>query len=631
MTTQAAAIYMRVSTDEQVDGTSLLDQKERNTARAVSMGLDVVGVYEDAGISGATALADRPEGARLLADAAAGKFSTIIVAKLDRFSRNLANGANDLARLTQLGVGVVFLDLGIDTSTPAGKLMLDVMLAFASFERDTIQGRMSSGQYQTAMAGRWPAGRVPYGYSSNQETGQIEIVEDEAAVLRFIFDHRAEGASMSDISKMLNESDYRPRPKIDQKATKLARQKNPDAEAITMASNFRPSSLALWVSPDATHLMGAGISRDVKVPESDEMRTFVFDAPAIIDPATWQAAVGTTLDNKPSRSGNREHFYGLSERVTHLHADGTTAKTFGQSNYKPSKTGHLIQVDVTPKGAGRKLYEYPEAPDGVQGTHTVNRFYRCEAARADDVRPAYCTGFGGGRSSVSADRVEASALHWMLTTLEDTDAMERYLQAASQTLVEAGADPDSVPALKKAQAKALRKRTIWADQFAEGILTEDEWTQRKAIADAEIAAIVSRLDAAKSAQSWLANLEGGMQALLSGKVEWTAEGQAIHDEIAEDHEPMTSEKLHIMLGHISRAVTPMARGKTGTLPLETVEEVYRLANLLGLQVVLTARGEWTPDDSERLQTQDPAAWPNMAFTFAPEQVLQSSPVSGATR
>ena len=100
---------------------------------------------------------------------------------------------------------------------------------------------------------------------------------------------------------------------------------------------------------------------------------------------------------------------------------------------------------------------------------------------------------------------------------------------------------------------------------------------------------------------------------------------------AEDHEPMTSEKLHIMLGQIARAVTPGVRGVTGTLPLETVQQVYRLANLLGLQVVLTARGEWGPDDSERLQTQDPAKWPVMSFSFQPEQVLQSSPVSGVTR
>jgi hypothetical protein len=53
-------------------------------------------------------------------------------------------------------------------------------------------------------------------------------------------------------------------------------------------------------------------------------------------------------------------------------------------------------------------------------------------------------------------------------------------------------------------------------------------------------------------------------------------------------------------------------------------------HLLGLQVTLSARDSWTPEDSERLQTQDPAKWPVMAFSFQPEQVLQSQPVSGKT-
>lgn len=121
-----------------------------------------------------------------------------------------------------------------------------------------------------------------------------------------------------------------------------------------------------------------------------------------------------------------------------------------------------------------------------------------------------------------------------------------------------------------------------------------------------------------------------MKMLLGLEVTWTAEGQAEVAEVAEGHEAQGAEKVDTMLRQIAAAVTPGARGVTGTLPLETVQEVYRLANLLGLQVTLSAREDWGPKDSERLQTQDPAKWPVMSFSFQPEQVLQSQPVSGVT-
>lgn len=137
--------YARVSTAAQArEGTSLDSQKEVLTAAGAER------IFTDAGVSGAKA--SRPALDEMLDHL--GKGDTVIVAKLDRMGRSLSH-LIALVEDFQKG-GVVFKSLseGIDSSTPAGRLMLGVFGALAEFERDRIQERTSIGREAARAAGR---------------------------------------------------------------------------------------------------------------------------------------------------------------------------------------------------------------------------------------------------------------------------------------------------------------------------------------------------------------------------------------------------------------------------------------------------------------------------------------------
>ena len=156
-----AAIYLRVSTTDQ--DYSLTIQEEQCRAYCVAKGLKVAGVFIDNGISGKVSLQRRPKGAELLARVS--EFSTIVFAKLDRAFRNTVDCILTVEALAKQGKTVHFLDLGVDTSTPAGKLCLSMLAALANFERERISERTKEALKAASDAGV-KIGPAPYGYDN---------------------------------------------------------------------------------------------------------------------------------------------------------------------------------------------------------------------------------------------------------------------------------------------------------------------------------------------------------------------------------------------------------------------------------------------------------------------------------
>ena len=137
-----AALYARVSTIGHGQDVGLQLDELRQVA--AQRGWDVVGIYEDAGVSGTRT--SRPGLDRMLADAQAGKLDIVAVWKLDRLGRSLQHVLATLDQLTAQGVAFVSLrDLGLDSTTPAGRLFTAMIAAFAAFERDLIQERVVAG------------------------------------------------------------------------------------------------------------------------------------------------------------------------------------------------------------------------------------------------------------------------------------------------------------------------------------------------------------------------------------------------------------------------------------------------------------------------------------------------------
>jgi DNA invertase Pin-like site-specific DNA recombinase len=133
--------YVRVSTDEQTaSGAGMAAQRDAIAREAERRGWDVVAIHEDGGASGRS-LDGRPGLSAALSAVAAGEADVVVVAKLDRLSRSLIDFAGLLERARREGWAVVALDLGVDTTTPAGELVANVMAAVAQWERRVIGER----------------------------------------------------------------------------------------------------------------------------------------------------------------------------------------------------------------------------------------------------------------------------------------------------------------------------------------------------------------------------------------------------------------------------------------------------------------------------------------------------------
>jgi DNA invertase Pin-like site-specific DNA recombinase len=173
-----AATYVRVSTADQIDNTSLDDQRKLcRAAIDIKDGWEFVREYADEGRSGTDS--ERPAWRQMLSDVHSGKIDAVVVAKLDRFARKAADAIRETDRLAELGAVLVVVKEQIDLSTPAGKAMRTMLAGFAEFERDTIVGRTVAGQRAKASAGGWPGGKPSFGWRLEGLKRDAHAVVDE--------------------------------------------------------------------------------------------------------------------------------------------------------------------------------------------------------------------------------------------------------------------------------------------------------------------------------------------------------------------------------------------------------------------------------------------------------------------
>jgi DNA invertase Pin-like site-specific DNA recombinase len=136
-----AAIYLRVSTREQ--STAL--QRSELESLATRAGWKVVEVYEDAGISGAKGRDQRPAFDRLLKDATRRNFEIVMAWSVDRLGRSLQNLVITLAELQAAGIDLYLRQQAVDTTTPSGRALFQILGVFAEFERGIIRERVQAG------------------------------------------------------------------------------------------------------------------------------------------------------------------------------------------------------------------------------------------------------------------------------------------------------------------------------------------------------------------------------------------------------------------------------------------------------------------------------------------------------
>ena len=180
-------LYTRVSTTMQIDGYSLDAQKTKMKAFCDYNEYEIAGEYEDAGKSGKS-IEGRVSFNQMMKDIKSGKdeVSYVLVFKLSRFGRNVADVLATLQVMQDFGVNLICVEDGIDSSKDAGKLMISVLSAVAEIERENIRVQTMEGRMQKAREGKWNGGFAPYGYSLID--GKLEVNEEEAVAIRMIFD-----------------------------------------------------------------------------------------------------------------------------------------------------------------------------------------------------------------------------------------------------------------------------------------------------------------------------------------------------------------------------------------------------------------------------------------------------------
>jgi site-specific DNA recombinase len=187
--TVRCAIYTRKSSEEGLEQefNSLQAQREACEAFINSQRHEgwicLPAGYDDGGFSGATI--DRPALQRLIADLTAGRVDTVVVYKIDRLTRSLADFAKIVEILDAKGASFVSVTQQFNTTTSMGRLTLNVLLSFAQFEREVIGERIRDKIAASKRKGMWMGGVPPLGYRAHDR--KLVIVESEAEIVRLIF------------------------------------------------------------------------------------------------------------------------------------------------------------------------------------------------------------------------------------------------------------------------------------------------------------------------------------------------------------------------------------------------------------------------------------------------------------
>jgi len=201
--------YARVSTDGQAaHGESLELQAAKIRAMAEVQGAELVDLVVDAAVSGKDL--NRPGASRVLELVDAREVDAVIVYKLDRLTRSVRDLGDLLERFERRGVSLVSVQESLDTATPAGRLVLNVMASVAQWEREVIAERTRDALASKRAKGQ-RTGNVPFGYRVAANGVDLVEDEDEQRVLTLLAELKAAGYTLRAIAAELNRQGYHTR------------------------------------------------------------------------------------------------------------------------------------------------------------------------------------------------------------------------------------------------------------------------------------------------------------------------------------------------------------------------------------------------------------------------------------
>lgn len=330
-TPSQAAVYCRVSSEAQQERQTITAQIDFAKKYCDLQGITITEIYKDDGVTGTLPLHERPAGLQLLKDAQAGKFSLLLIFKLDRLGRSTRVILNAVHDLDGMGVLVRSMTEPFDTSNPSGKFLLTILAGVADLERSNILQRMDMGATRAAKEGKWLGGIVPYGYVKNKD-GFIEPNNEpipgfqlsEPDVVRMMFTMCAhDGATTIKICDHLNALGI-----------------PPAWVAHGLGGKRRNNTRGTWSPSRVLRILRSSTYHGVheygkRSPRGRE--TIKRLVPAIVDNDTWKKAQTVIKGNQIDALRNAKHSY-LLKSIIKCELCGSTYR--GNPPTKTSKHGY---------------------------------------------------------------------------------------------------------------------------------------------------------------------------------------------------------------------------------------------------------------------------------------------------
>jgi DNA invertase Pin-like site-specific DNA recombinase len=384
------AIYTRKSSEEGLERefNSLDAQREACEAYVASQrhaGWKALpDMYDDGGLSGGTM--ERPALQRLLADVKAGKIRIIVVYKVDRLTRSLADFAKIVDVLDAHNASFVSVTQQFNTTTSMGRLTLNMLLSFAQFEREIAGERIRDKIAASKAKGMWMGGTVPLGYDVNDR--KLMVNESEASTVRMIFQRYAELGSVA-LLKM----------ELDKKGRVSKIRTGVDGARLSGGNSFMRGALYLMLQNRLYR--GEVAHQDNIYPGQHE---------AIIDPDLWQIVQDRLAANRHARSLG----VGVDEPslLTGLIFDDDNNRLSPSHAVKKGKryryyvSTSLITGRRSQHGAGRRI---PAGDIEALVLDRMRALFACELAVSDALAP-FCLAAASQQSALA--RLAQLAARW---------------------------------------------------------------------------------------------------------------------------------------------------------------------------------------------------------------------------
>lgn len=304
-TPKRAALYIRVSTDEQVEhgnGMQIQEEALRKYVDSQWFSLDDTQyIYRDEWFSGGNT--ERPALQRLYEDARHDAFDVVIVWKVDRFSRKMLHILEGIDYLDHHQVGFISATQPFDTTQPFGKAMLQMVGVIAELERDLIKERTQSGVLASMKKWKWGRWRPCYGYVTNSE-GFLEIEPTEAEVVQKIFCWvEKEKLSYAGVVNRLNELGIPPRTKTSAVSSAYSKRSKHGRWIACQVHKILRNEVYTGTLIQNRYMKDKRSGSRVERPESEWVTT---PCPVIIEPSLFQAVQEQIASNKRNARRNQK-------------------------------------------------------------------------------------------------------------------------------------------------------------------------------------------------------------------------------------------------------------------------------------------------------------------------------------